>query len=185
MFAKGSPFYLFLMLAQINFIFSDNVHIFYIYGQSSAADVKAVQTRLCFFQVEVITTIKSTIVITIWLTVTKYPSNDNGSFSFDVFLSSIAVKTFTELYMSRTPVSCKKQEQQHAGVLQKAGTAYPSLAPRFIPGFWWGSYCSSVQFSSPCCVFEFVCLHSVSCVSNVASGFQFLIALRFSLTFIC
>jgi hypothetical protein len=49
MFAKGSLFYLFLMLAQINFIFSDNVHIFYIYGQSSAVDVKAVQTRLYFF----------------------------------------------------------------------------------------------------------------------------------------
>jgi hypothetical protein len=95
MFAKGSLFYLFLMLAQINFIFSDNVHI--------------------------------------WLTVTKYPSNDNGSFSFDVFLSSIAVKTFTGLYMSST-----------AGVLEEAGTAYPSLAPGFIPGFWWGSYCSSV-----------------------------------------
>ena len=154
MFAKGSLFYLFLMLAQINFIFSDNVHIFYIYGQSSAADVNALQTRLYFFQVEVITTIKSTVVMTIWLTVTKYPSNDNGSFSFDVFLSSIAVKTFTGLYMSST-----------AGVLEEAGTAYPSLAPGFIPGFWWGSYCSSVQFSSPCCIFE-LCLSSfcVLCV---------------------
>jgi hypothetical protein len=41
-----------------------------------------------------------TVIITILLTVTKYPSNDNGSFPFyvDFFLSSITVDTFTGLY---------------------------------------------------------------------------------------
>jgi len=30
-----------------------------------------------------------------------------------------------------------------AGVLLKAGTAYPSWAPEFTPAFWWGPCCSS------------------------------------------
>ena len=104
----------------------------------------------------------------------KYPSNDNGSFSFDIFLSSIAVKTFTGLYMSST-----------AGVLEEAGTAYPSLAPGFIPGFV-GVRIAHLFSSVLRVVFlSFVCLHSVSCASNVASVFPFLIALWFYLTFIC
>jgi hypothetical protein len=28
-----------------------------------------------------------------------------------------------------------------AGVLLEAGTVYPSGAPLFIPGFWWGPSC--------------------------------------------
>ena len=45
--------------------------------------------------------------------------------------------------------------------LKEVGTAYPSRALGFTPGFFWWGPC---LFSSQCCVFTFVCLRHVSCL---------------------
>jgi hypothetical protein len=71
------------------------------------------------------------------------------------------------------------------GVLLEAGTAYPSRAPVFTPGFWWGPCCSSFLVY---CVMFFVLFVFVSSLVHpllpVSMVCSFLIALRFSLTFI-
>ena len=64
--------------------------------------------------------------------------------------------SLTVLYMSNM-----------AGVLQETRTTFPSQAPGFIPGCWWGPCCSSFQFSVLC--FCFVCLRPVFFVHNAAS----------------
>ena len=54
------------------------------------------------------------------------------------------------------------------GVLLEAGTAYPSRAPVFTPGFWWGPCCSS--FLVYCVMFFcFVCIRLESRAPIVAS----------------
>jgi hypothetical protein len=82
----------------------------------------------------------STVIMTIWLTVTKYPSNDNGSFPFwpRFFLSSITGKTCT-------------------------GPALPFRSTRIHPGFWWVSCCSSFSFLCYVLLFYFVLFVFVLC----------------------
>jgi len=61
--------------------------------------------------------------------------------------------SLTVLYMSNM-----------AGVLQETRTTFPSQAPGFLPGCWWGPCCSSFQFSVLC--FCFVCLRPVFFVAQ-------------------
>ena len=82
----------------------------------------------------------STVIMTIWLTVTKYPSNDNGSFPLwpRFFLSSITGKTCT-------------------------GPALPFRRTRIHPGFRWISCCSSFSFLCYVLLFYFVLFVFVLC----------------------
>jgi hypothetical protein len=74
-------------------------------------------------QGEVIATNILWVVITIWLTVTKYPDLKRQWILFYIlhrcFVSSITAKTFTRLYMRSNSV----------GILYEAGTTYHSRAP--------------------------------------------------------
>ena len=66
-------------------------------------------------------------------TVTRYPSNGNVSFHFNIelfFLLSLTRLSLLDLTMSNT-----------AGVWYETGTAYHSGAPGFTPGFGWGLCC--------------------------------------------
>ena len=52
-------------------------------------------------------------------------------------------------------------------VLLEAGTTCPSRADGFTTSYWWGTCCSSFQYSVLC--FCFVCFRLFSCVPNVIS----------------
>ena len=70
-----------------------------------------------------------------------------------------------------------------AGALQEAGTAHPSRTSEFLPGFWKGLCCSSLQVTRLCCVFCLFCLifcFCWQCFWIVHSS----LPLWFSLTFI-
>jgi hypothetical protein len=122
-----------------------------------------------------------TVVITIWLPITKYPYLKGQlifSFLRRLFCFFYHRQDFyrTWLYMSNTTVSYKKQERltlrEHMGSPPVfGGVSVPHL---FIILCWVVFLC-------------FICLHPVSYVPNVASFsglFILTLPLRFSLTFI-
>ena len=85
---------------------------------------------------------KTTVVITVWLTLTKYPYLEWQwiFFSFQVefffpLLPTIVLSELTIYIYWVTPL-----------ILQEVGTVYPSRLPCFTRSFWWGPCCSSLQF---------------------------------------
>ena len=104
----------------------------------------------------------STVVITIWLTITKYPylkiTLDLFSYICRLFLSSITKKTFTGLdYMSNGWVSYQKQALH---TLREHLSSHPHTHVLS-----WDLCCSFFKFSVLCCVFVSLCPVSLMPVS--------------------
>jgi hypothetical protein len=107
-------------------------------------------------------------------------SNDDGSFPFYVDfvipLSPTRLLSDLTIHMSNT-----------TGVISESENAYPSREPRFTPGLWWGSCCTSCLLSVLCGLFVFclsspgvLCVQCYQCLCIVHSW----LPLRLSLTFI-